>query len=200
MSQDRYLDKDNWKDISKNDIFNAAMIYPSDTERPLLFFLPDENDEERGRLSRDRGDFSAQIVNGSRKAREQKIVMTVKPRRVIVITSDEINQSQDFEYILVAPINTIKSFEKTKSWYKNLTEDKHPIFVYCPNENFERYIDVSQITTIHKSLLIKKVEKLAPDREELLEDSILQCLSLGILDEEEINPRYNETGSESKKE
>jgi len=124
-------------------------MYPSDTERPLLFFLPDEDDNEHGRLSRDRGDFSAQIVNGNRRAREQKIVMTVKPRRVIVITSDEINQSEEFEYILVAPINTIKSAEKTKDWYKSLKEDKHPIFVYCPNGRYERYIDVSQITTIH---------------------------------------------------
>src|SRR5690606_33866831 len=154
-------------------------------KRPLTFFIPDSSDPEKGILHNDMGDFSAQLVNGSMRAIEQKIIMTVKPRKVVVLTSDEINQNNDFEYILVAPINTIKPQEKQKNWYQLLKEDQHPIFVYIPFANYERYVDLTQTTTIHKSLLLKKLNKVNPDRIDALEENLLHCLSLGILEDTE---------------
>lgn len=106
--------------------------------------------------------------------------MAIKLRRVMILSNDEINQREEFEYILVAPINTVKEKEKTKNWYKKLKEDEHPIFVYLPNDSFERYVDLSQTTTIHKSLLLHKLTKIPDERMEVIEESLLECFSLGI--------------------
>jgi hypothetical protein len=96
---------------------------------------------------------------------------------------DEINKLEEFEYILAAPINTIKEYEKTKDWYSKLKDDERPIFTYVPNKEIERYVDLSQTMSIHKSLLLHKKKEIAPDRMEILEDNLLQCLSLGIIEE-----------------
>ncbi|WP_100489243.1 type II toxin-antitoxin system PemK/MazF family toxin [Sporolactobacillus pectinivorans] len=190
-----YMNKENWKDIHKNNIFNAVMVYPSDTKRPLRFFLPLQDNPNQGIISEYRGDFSPQLKDGKMKAREQQIVMTVKPRHVVVISYDFINNSSEYEYILVAPLNTIKENEKIKPWYQKLITDEHPIFVYCKNERYEQYIDVSQITTIHKSLLINKVGELDSERQRVLEDNIVECLSLGVLDEDEIKSNEESNGN-----
>jgi mRNA-degrading endonuclease toxin of MazEF toxin-antitoxin module len=174
-----FIDKASWKYIDRGFEFEAAMVYPSDTKRPLSFFVPDPTNPNKGVIHENIGNFAP--VNNQ--AIEQKIVMTIKPRRVVILSDDEINHMEDYEYILVAPINTIKRYEKQKEWYKKVIQDNHPIFAYLPNGNLERYVDLSQTTTIHKSLLLRKLSQVPPDRMDVLEQTLLECLSLGIVEE-----------------
>ncbi|MCM3442963.1 type II toxin-antitoxin system PemK/MazF family toxin [Metabacillus halosaccharovorans] len=181
-----FLTKSSWGNIERGFEFEAAMLYPSDTQRPLSFFIPDEPGSNKGEIQTDIGDFSPVRVGGRRpQAREQMVVMTIKPRRVVVLSNDEINQSTEFEYILVAPINTIKDEEKTRDWYNKLINDEHPIFTYLPNGNLDRYADLSQTVSIHKSLLLRKLRPLEDPRMEVLDENLIQCLSLGIIEDEE---------------
>ena len=99
--------------------------------------------------------------------------MTVKPRKVVVLTNDEINQNEYFEYILVALINTIKPNEKHKEWYHKLINDEHPIFTYIPKGKLERYVDLSQTMSIHKSLLLRKSDPIPEDRMKVIDDNLL---------------------------
>ncbi|WP_339199801.1 hypothetical protein [Aeribacillus sp. FSL k6-2211] len=36
-----FLNKENWKQIERGYEFEAAILYPSDTKRPLSFFIPE---------------------------------------------------------------------------------------------------------------------------------------------------------------
>ncbi|MDQ0233083.1 type II toxin-antitoxin system PemK/MazF family toxin [Metabacillus malikii] len=110
--------------------------------------------------------------------------MTFKPRNVIILTSNEINHSEEYLYVLVAPINTIKEYEKEKDWYSILKDDEHPIFTYLPKGDNERYVDLSQTVSIHKSLLLKKLNKVPEERWNIVEENLLQCLSLGLIEED----------------
>lgn len=191
-----FLRKESWSKIERGYEYECALFYPSDTERPLSFFIQSEKNPNIGEITKDIGDFSPDFFDGKPKAKEQKVVFTIKPRKVVVVTNDEINQNVDYEYLLVAPINTIKSYEKQKDWYSLLIEDKHPIYTYVPNGNFDRYIDISQTTSIHKSLLLSKKSKLTEDRQEVLDQNILQCLALGIVDEDDIKEMTEEYETE----
>jgi mRNA-degrading endonuclease toxin of MazEF toxin-antitoxin module len=179
-----FLTKQSWGDIERGFEYNAAMFYPSDTKRPLSFFIPESEGSNKGEIKNHIGDFKPIIVNGKHQAKEQLVVMTIKTRRVVVLSNDEINQESGFEYILVAPINTIKPNERSKDWYSKLKEDEHPIFSYLPNGEYERYVDLSQTVSIHKSLLLKKHNQVNSDRMEVIENNLLQCLSLGIIEDE----------------
>ncbi|RAK14860.1 PemK-like, MazF-like toxin of type II toxin-antitoxin system [Anoxybacillus vitaminiphilus] len=181
-----FIDKENWSDIHRGYEYEAVLPYPSDTKRPLSFFVPDSCDPERGRIVESIGNFRPVYVNGKPTAKEQKIVMTVKPRKVVVLTNDVINQNEDFEYILIAPINTIKPDEKHKDWYHKLVNDDHPIFTYIPKWNLERYVNLSQTMSIHKSLLLHKSDPIPDDRMKVIDDNLVQCLALGLISEDEV--------------
>ena len=181
-----FLEKTNWHKIKRGSEYDAALIYPSDTKRPLSFFEPNNNNNPlEGKIVRGIGDFSANFVEGKPQASVQQIVMQIKPRKVVVLSNDEINESPLYEYIQVAPINTIKDHERQKEWYKLLKEDGHPIFAYIPNGRLERYVDLSQTMSIHKSLLLKYHKKVNEDRMEIIEDTLLQLYSLGLFEDEE---------------
>ncbi|STO12881.1 PemK-like protein [[Flavobacterium] thermophilum] len=181
-----FISKENWLNIYRGHEYEAALPYPSDTKRPLSFFIPDDNDPERGRIVESNGNFKPIYINGKPIAKEQKIIMTVKPRKVVVLTNDEINQNEYFEYILVAPINTIKPNEKHKEWYHKLINDEHPIFTYIPKGKLERYVDLSQTMSIHKSLLLRKSDHIPEDRMKVIDDNLVQCLALGIINDDDI--------------
>ncbi|MCZ2259851.1 type II toxin-antitoxin system PemK/MazF family toxin [Sporosarcina sp. G11-34] len=187
-----FLDKEKWSEIKRGFEFEAAMIFPSDTKRPLSFFKPDLDDPSKGIITRGIGDFSAQKIDGIFRANTQKIVVSIKPRKVVVLSSDIINEGESFEYILVAPINTIKEREKSKAWYSLLTADNHPIFTFLPNKRFPRYIDLTQTIGIHKSLLLKKYGYIGDERLEMLDSNLLECLSLGIIEDEDVKAQEQE--------
>ncbi|MFP7377728.1 type II toxin-antitoxin system PemK/MazF family toxin [Bacillus paralicheniformis] len=179
-----FLAKEKWGDIERGTEYIAAFMFPSDTKRPLSFFIPDETNPKKGSLKNAIGDFKPILVDGKPRAQVHQVVVSIKPRNVVVISSDEINQSEEFEYILVAPINTIKENERNRDWYSLLTDDEHPIYTYLPKGTIERYVDLSQSVSIHKSMLIRKKDKVDEQRWSILEENLLYCLSLGIIEEE----------------
>lgn len=180
-----FLSNESWGNLVRGHEYLAAIMFPSDTKRPLSFFIPDEDNPDKGELKSSIGDFSPDYSGGFPRAVTQQIVVSLKPRNVVIITSDEINASQDYEYVLVAPIHTIKEHDKSKNWYNLLKNNDHPIFSYLPNGNMERYVDLSQTTSIHKSLILQKKKETDPQYMEILEENLLQCLSLGIFEDDE---------------
>lgn len=183
-----FLNKENWGNISRGFVFDAAMFYPSDTQRPLEFFVPDMDNQRYGTLVNDIGDFSPKMIEGRHQAVEQKVVITLKPRKVIVVTNNDLNHNGEFEYIHVAPTMSIHPKDKDKPWYQKVIKDEHPFFVYLP-ENItgkEAIVDISQIISIHKSMLLRKGIEIPPDRLDLIEQTIMECLDLGLYEEEEL--------------
>lgn len=179
-----FLNKDSWSQKERGWEYECALFYPSDTKETTIFFIPNSENPNNGTIVKNIRDFSPDFLKGRPKAKEQKVVFTIKPRRVVIISGDNFNQSKDYEYILVASINTIKEAEKKRSWYSRLIKDEHPIYTFLPSNSIERYVDLSQVTSIHKSLLLSKKIKLTENRLEVLEQTLLECLSLGIVEED----------------
>ncbi|MFH6684611.1 type II toxin-antitoxin system PemK/MazF family toxin [Bacillus amyloliquefaciens] len=179
-----FLTKEKWGNIERGTEYVAAFMFPSDTKRPLSFFIPEPTNPKKGSLESSIGDFRPKYVEGKPQAQVQQVVVSIKPRNVVVISSDEINHSEEFEYILVAPINTIKANERNRDWYALLTDDEHPIYTYLPKADIERYVDLSQTVSIHKSMLLGKRDQVDKERWSILEENLLYCLSLGIIDDE----------------
>jgi len=183
----RYLNTDYWSEINRGHLFEAVIYYPSDTKRPLTFFVPDVDNRNRGSVVASIGDFKAKEVNGRFGAVEQQAIVGMKPRKVLILSNDTINVSTEFEFVQVAPIMSIDDKDKSKHWYNKTKNDEHPAFVYLSAEitGRECYIDISEIMSIHKSMLLSKIKCLPISRLKIVEDNILECLDLGFIDEQQ---------------
>ena len=183
----RYVNSDNWSEINRGYLFEAVIYYPSDTKRPLTFFVPDENNKNRGSIVDSIGDFRAKEINGKMRAVEQQAIVGLKPRRVLILSNDSFNMSPEFEFVQVAPIMSINDKDRLKPWYTKIKNDEHPAFVYLPGEitGRECYVDISEIMSIHKSMLLIKSNCLPIGRLKIVEDNILECLDLGFIEEEQ---------------
>jgi hypothetical protein len=176
VSDSVFINPENWQDIEKGYFFQAAMYYLSDTEQPLKFLVSDENGvlsiEERN------GDFDPIEIDGIKKAKEQDIVVTVKPRQVIILSNDTVNQSSKFEYIQIAPVLGLYRNNIRTSWYNDLINDNLEGFAYIPKGRYGVEVDLTQITTIHKSMLLVKQSKVPTDRMAFIESQIVDILDL----------------------
>ncbi|MFC7063953.1 hypothetical protein [Halobacillus seohaensis] len=177
MPHSRYIHPENWGEIEKGYFFQAAMYYLSDTEQPLKFLMTDEN----GNLSVEErhGNFDSIIgPNGRPSAVEQDVVVTVKPRQVVILSNNNVNQSERFKYVQVAPVFGIKGYETKKPWYEDLKDDSLEGFVFVPKGRNGIAIDLTQISTIHKSLLLEKQDYLRQPRMDFLESQLLDQLDI----------------------
>jgi hypothetical protein len=183
----RYLNKDNWTEIQRGFIFEAIMFYPSDTKRPLTFFIPDAGSPDKGSAVQAVGNFNAQKVNGIFQAVEQKAIVTLKPRKVVILSNDVLNQEEEFEFIQVAPIMSLTQRDKSKDWFKMVQNDTHPIFVYLDSSitGKECYVDLSETMSIHKGTLLRKLNEVPEPRLTVIEEHLAECLSLGYVEEED---------------
>lgn len=109
-------------------------------------------DDGTYRIKTRTGDFNP--VDG--RAVEQDIVVTIKPRQVIVLSNDVMNQNKNYEYVQILPLFSLSHRDSIKPWYNNLQNDLHPGFVYIPRGRYGLAVDLTQVSTIHKSLLLKK--------------------------------------------
>lgn len=186
---DHFLNPDNWKDIHRGHLYLASFFYPSSTERPLSFFKPTHSNSSYGRITISVGNFAPVKVKGKNKksSLEQQVVVKMKPRRVLVLSSDKFNHSKQFDYVQVAPIMSIEPKDKKMPWYKQLIIDEHPTFVYLPKDitGQEAYIDMLELISIHKSSLLSKKEELPIDRMIIAEEILIDCLELGEEESEE---------------
>lgn len=177
MASFRYINKRNWGEIEKGYFFQAAMYYFSDAGQPLDFLV--ENPDGTFSIESKNGDFSPAISpNGRKRATEQIVKMTFKPRQVIILSNDIINKRTDFEFVQVAPVYGIKSYEKQQPWYNRIINDKLAGSVFINKNNQELQISVGQICTIHKTMLLQKQTKVDTDRMEFIESQILNQLDI----------------------
>ncbi len=178
MSESEFINPEKWKNINRGYFYQAAMYYLSNTEQPLRFL--EFNDEENSyKIVQRYGDFSPVKVEGRKRAVEQDIVITLKPRQVILISNDRINQNKDFEYVQVLPVFGLTYQDSNRPWYQDLKNDNHIGFAYLPRGTSHGVaVDLTQVSTIHKSLLLKKQSKVPEDRLEFIESHLLELLDL----------------------
>lgn len=153
------------------------MYYHSDTEQPLKFLVSDDKAvlsiEERN------GNFDPVIGdNGRSTAVAQDVVVTVKPRQVVVLSNDKVNQSDRFSFVQVAPVFGLYENNTRRSWYRDLVSDNLEGFAFVPRGRYGIEVDLTQITTIHKSMLLRKQSQVHPDRMAFIESQILDQLDL----------------------
>lgn len=176
MSESRFIDKSNWIEIERGYFFQAAMYYLSDTEQPLRFLETDESGVLS--ISERNGDFNPVEIDGRLRAVEQDIIITVKPRQVIILSDDKLNQSPKFEYVQVIPILGLNYAQSQTTWYQDLINDKHLGFAYIAQGRFGVEADLTQVTTIHKSMLLQKQRPVPVDRMAFIESHLLELLDL----------------------
>lgn len=153
------------------------MYYLSDTKQPLRF-VESYNDKEFKIVKR-YGDFRPARIDGRYRAVEQDVIVTLKPRQVIVISNDIMNQSKNFEFVQVLPVFSLTHKDSTKSWYEDLKNDKHIGFAYIYREQgYGLAVDLTQVSTIHKSLLLQKQSKVSKSRFTFIESHLLELLDL----------------------
>jgi uncharacterized protein YifN (PemK superfamily) len=203
LSEHRFIDRSNWKEIKRGHVFDAAMFYNSDTKRPLTFFVPDETQVEgepvTGKLVPGNGDFTPIYDDDDTpKSQEHRVVVGMKNRRVVVVTNDFFNQNESYQYIYVAPIMSVKDKDKEKKWYEKMIRDEHPTFVFVPSsEGSERYVNITQVMSIHKGTLLRNVhEVIGSDRMIAINNSLIDCFDLGLVEEEDVHQIIEGTGTE----
>lgn len=169
-----FSDPDNWEEIEKQSIFEAWV--PFVAQRELQFYIPNPEKENHGIITG--------IIDDSSHDSEHFIVSKMKRRKVIVLTKDELCQDVMFPDVLVAKIISIK--DKTSRPYKLMVENKHPFFIHLPEHitGEESYINMAQVTTIGKTLLIQKQSMLPRDQMAIVEEMYAKCVDLGIIKED----------------
>lgn len=188
------MDSKNWNEIKRGYFYEAALFYPSDTERPLRFFLPDVDDPSRGSIVKDAGNFEMRKIEGRLVNIEQYIIVTLKTRKVVVLSNDTLNSSDEIDFVQIAPIMSVSEKDKTKQWYKKMIANNHPAFVFIPQHvtGKECYVDISEMTSIHKGMLQRRSKQVPEEYMQVIEDNILECLDLGLIeDDEQITPVIN---------
>lgn len=177
MSESKFVNPEKWKEIKRGYFYQAAMYYLSDTEQPLRFV--DKSDNHTYTINKKIGNFDPVTVDGKLRAVEQDIVITVKPRQVIVLSNNKLNQSKQFEYVQVLPVFSLSYENSKQGWYSKLVQDIHLGFAYLPRrKGFGLAVDLTQVSTIHKSLLLRKQSKVPYDRMTFIESQLLELLDL----------------------
>lgn len=122
--------------------------------------------------------FDPITVEGRPRAVEQDVIITVKPRQVIILSDNKMNQSKQFEYIQVLLVFSLDKAETTKPWYKDLLKDNQLGFAYINNKRHGLRVDLTQVSTIHKSMLLKEQKEVPKDRMSFIESHLLELLDL----------------------
>ncbi|WP_336784137.1 hypothetical protein [Paenibacillus illinoisensis] len=173
-----FMDKSKWSLIKKGWIFEAAVPYVG--ERPLDFFIPDKKDSFRGKVVRGTSvALSEDFTEGGNTV--YQVVLDLKPRKVVVLSNDELNSSETQLDVMVAKFYSITDKDKSESWYELAVNGTHPFFVYLGQEvtGRECIIDLSTITTIHKNMLLEEkldITSIMP----VIESKIQYCFDLGL--------------------
>lgn len=168
----KFLDPNNWSLIKRGWIYEAAV--PFIGERPLDFFIRDDNDAYRGTVVSLSKNFDGP-------GESHEVVLGLKPRKVVVISSDNLNQKPDHFDVTVAKIYSIYEEDKFEQWYKDAFDGTHPFFAYLPKEvtGRECVVDLSSIESIHKNMLLEdKCD--AASYMPAIDSKMEYCLSLGM--------------------
>jgi len=167
----KFLDKQNWSLIKRGWIFEAAMPYIP--KRPLDFFIPDDDCNYRGTC--------VSVNEAFLTGKVHQVVLSIKPRKVVVISADVLNEDTEHFDVTVAKIYSIYEEDKTEPWYQPTVEGTHPLFAYLPKNvtGRECYIDLATATNIHKNMLLEEkmdISSYLP----VIDNRLNYCFELGI--------------------
>lgn len=105
----------------------------------------------------------------------------MKQRKVVVLSSDDLNSDSEHKDVIIAKIYSIEEYEKDEPWYEATKSGSHPMFAFLPKTvtGKECYVDLSNTTTIHKNMLLddkKDISMFMP----MIEDKMDFCYQMGI--------------------
>ncbi|WP_339236229.1 hypothetical protein MKX40_22210 [Paenibacillus sp. FSL R5-0517] len=177
----KFLEQSNWSLIKRGWVFEA--VVPFAGERPLDFFIPDQRNSYRGRKHSisQTGTSVALSENFETGQSEFEIVLKVKRRKVVIISSDDLNGDNSHDDVIVAKIYSIKEHEKDEEWYHLTKAGTHPLFAYLPDAvtGKECYVDLSNTTTIHKNMLLDEKYDIT-EFMDIIEQRIEYCYQMGV--------------------
>jgi len=110
-------------------------------------------------------------------AGEQRVAMTFKSRPVLIVQNDHYNTDLRYNYLLVAPIHSLKASDQAKLRRVNYPSDllieageaglTHPSVVF-----------LNQLRTLHKNLTDNYIGQLSPQQIEEMDAKLAFCLGL----------------------
>jgi hypothetical protein len=171
-----FADMDKWDEIQKQGIYEAWVPYVID--KPIDFFVPDPEKDSYG--------YITSVIDDNTPISEHKILTPMKRRKIVILTSDENCKNRFIPDVTILKIISIKDSVKNQDFYKKyLINDLHPFYVHLPEEITEKesYVNIVQIMTISKKLLIKNVSMMPSTRMDIIESRIADYIDLGNVKE-----------------
>lgn len=181
-----YSDKERWKDIEKQMIFEAWVPFVSN--RPLQFFVPYPKSEEEEESPLHTGIIKGHLTNiigDDSTSSTHNVVSTLKRRKVVVLSRDSVCKNDYMPEIIVARIFSIKDKHREARWYPDLVSGNHEWFVHLPKHitGRESYVNMTQTMPIGKNLLIKRYGLLDSELMKMVEARYKHGIALGVIKE-----------------
>lgn len=105
-----------------------------------------------------------------------------KLRPVLVVQNDEITAQQGYEYVLVAPIYSVKRKHRERSAFALLLENRLPQIFYLDRREQgvtrPSYVALAQIQLLHRSVFKEHRGALAESEMVQIDDRLRFCLGL----------------------
>lgn len=179
----KYIDRQKWSDIEKQSIFEAWV--PFIPNRPMPFFISDEfSDDGKPLLHNGMTGYLTDIIGDDSKSSIHYVLHTMKRRKVVILSSDDVCQNTTMPDLLVARIVSVKDYHREAIWYPNLLDGTHEWFVHLPEHvtGKESFINMMQAIPIGKNLLIEKYPSmLSSDKMRMIEERFAAGLALGVI-------------------
>lgn len=118
------------------------------------------------------------ILRHGRQKGELRVVLTFKRRPVLIVQNDRDNANPRYNYLLVAPIHSLKPVELARLQEVNYPTD----FLLTPPEGGltrPSVVFLNQLRTLHKNLMTEYIGELPPTR--IAELNVKLALSLGLV-------------------
>lgn len=169
------------QDIIKGKIFNIAV--PFVAERPLEFVVQDDGNSDKYRIvTKDDGFEGTMGADGKRHADVVRVVTDYKLRPGVIISSNELNNNEDFKDVIVLPISSIHTNESQRSLIQRMKEKNDlPSFHYLERlVGKESYVIVNKPIRLHKSMIFEARREIVLDQEIMTEimKKLAKCLEI----------------------
>lgn len=118
------------------------------------------------------------ILRRGRQKGELRVVLTFKRRPVLIVQNDRDNANPRYNYLLVAPIHSLKPADLARLQQVNYPTD----FLLMPPEGGLKQPSVvflNQLRTLHKNLMADYIGELPSER--IAELNVRLAYSLGLL-------------------
>ena len=127
-------------------------------------------------------DFSADDPQRFRDAGRFVAEIRLKLRPVLVVQNDEITDQPRYDYVLVAPIYSVKRKHRTRSMFKRLLENRLPEIYYLDRREQgvtrPSYVALAQIQLLHRSVFREYRGALVASEMRQIDERLRFCLGL----------------------